>query len=81
MVENNPKAWFECFHKAINFGCKQSNAKPTMFIKHTTGNIMVLFAYVDDVITGNNVEEVSELNSNLSHEFKMIMPLTLFYGN
>ena len=54
------------------FGYKQSNSDHTLFLKKKGNQITCLIIYVDDmVITGNNVEEISDLKRKLFLEFEM----------
>ena len=54
------------------YGFQQSNSDHTLFLKHRVGKITALIVYVDDmIITGDDVEEISRLQEQLSTEFKM----------
>lgn len=51
---------------------QQSNSDHTLFLKHRVGKITALIVYVDDmIITGDDVEEISRLQEQLSTEFEM----------
>ncbi|KAL6347204.1 hypothetical protein AAG906_012785 [Vitis piasezkii] len=54
------------------YGFQQSNSDHTLFLKHRLGKITALIVYVDDmIITGDDVEEISRLQDQLSTEFEM----------
>ena len=54
------------------YGFQQSNFDYTLFLKHQVGKITALIVYVDDmIITGDDVEEISRLQEQLSTEFEM----------
>ena len=54
------------------YGFQQSNSDHTLFLKHQVGKITALIVYVDDmIITGDDVEEISKLQEQLSTEFEM----------
>lgn len=54
------------------YGFQQSNSDHTLFLKHRVGKITALIVYVDDmIITGDDVEEISRLQEQLSTEFEM----------
>lgn len=54
------------------YGFQQSNFDHTLFLKHRVGKITALIVYVDDmIITGDDVEEISRLQEQLSTEFEM----------
>lgn len=56
LKRQTPGAWFyRCGKAVIVFGCQQSNAHQTMFIKHSNDKVAILIVYVDDeVVTGND---------------------------
>lgn len=70
-LKQSPRAWFGRFTTAMKkFGYKQSNSDHTLFLKKKGNQITCLIIYVDDmVITGNNVEEISDLKRKLFLEF------------
>ena len=54
------------------YGFQQSNSDHTLFLKHRVGKITALIVYVDNmIITGDDVEEISRLQEQLSTEFEM----------
>ena len=53
-------------------GFKQSNSDHTLFLKHRIGMVTALIIYDDDmIITGNDKEEISNLQKHLATEFDM----------
>ena len=67
------RAWFGRFSSVMRkYGFQQSNSNHTLFLKHRVGKITALIVYVDDmIITGDDVEEISRLQEQLSTEFEM----------
>ena len=66
------------------YGFQQSNSDYTLFLKHRVGKITALIVYVDDmIITGDDVEEISRLQEQLSTEFEMksLGGLKYFFGH
>ena len=72
-LKQSPRAWFGRFTLVMKkYGFQQSNADHTLFLKHRHGKVTALIIYVDDmIITGNDEEEVSELQNRLASEFEM----------
>lgn len=55
-----------------SYGYSQSNADHTLFYKSSQGKISILIIYVDDmIITGDDQEEIQNLERRLSTEFEM----------
>ena len=53
-------------------GFKQSNSDHTLFLKNQNGKVIALIIYVDDmIITGDDNEEIIELQEHLAKEFEM----------
>ena len=53
-------------------GFKQSNSDHTLFLKHRDEKITALIIYVDDmIITGNDDEEIADLQKYLESEFEI----------
>ena len=51
---------------------RQSNSNHTLFLKNQNGKITALIIYVDDmIITGNDDEEITDLQKHLASEFEM----------
>ena len=65
-------------------GFHQCNGEHTLFLKGAQhGLITILIVYVDDlIITGNNLEEIKELEEHLDKNFKVkeLGPLKYFLG-
>ena len=72
-LKQSPRAWFGRFSNAMrSYGYKQSDSDHTLFLKHDQGKITALIIYVDDmVITGNDRQEMKNLEERLSKEFEM----------
>ena len=51
---------------------RQSNSDHTLFLKNQNGKVTALIIYVDDmIITGDDNEEIIELQEHLAKEFEM----------
>ncbi|CAL2226490.1 unnamed protein product [Prunus armeniaca] len=72
-LKQSPRAWFGRFTMAMkNNGFKQCNLDHTLFLKHRKGKITSLIIYVDDIIiTGNDKQEISQLQDYLATKFEM----------
>lgn len=72
-LKQSPRAWFGRFSSAMKkYGYRQSDSDHTLFLKHRQDKVTALIVYVDDmIITGNDVEEISMLQKQLSVEFEM----------
>jgi hypothetical protein len=72
-LKQSPRAWFGQFSMAMRkYGFKQSNSDHTLFIKHNGEKLTVLIVYVDDmIITGDDKEEISRLQEELTTDFEM----------
>ncbi|XP_057968152.1 secreted RxLR effector protein 161-like [Malania oleifera] len=54
------------------YGNRQSNSDYTLFLKHRQRKVTTLIVYVDDmIITGDDADEISRLQEQLSTEFEM----------
>ena len=75
MGSNNPlKAWFGRLSKAMHtIGYSQSRGDHTLFIKHSTGEkVIVLLVYVDGmIVTSNDKGEQAKLKERLAKEFEI----------
>ena len=69
----SPRAWFGRFSLAMKkYGLTQSNSNHTLFLKKQRGKTTTLIIYVDDmIITGDDKEEISQLQGKLAKEFEM----------
>ncbi|CAL2227071.1 unnamed protein product [Prunus armeniaca] len=72
-LKQSPRAWFGRFTMTMkNNGFKQCNSDHTLFLKHRKGKVTALIIYVDDmIITGNDKQEISQLQDYLTIEFEM----------
>lgn len=72
-LKQSPRAWFGRFSSAMKkYGYRQSDSDHTLFLKHRQDKVTALIVYVEDmIITGNDVEEISMLQKQLSVEFEM----------
>lgn len=72
-IRQSPRAWFGRFSLAMKTqGFKQCNSNHTLFLKHREGNVATLIIYVDDmIITGDDYEEIGNLQRHLEMEFEM----------
>ncbi|RVW53051.1 Retrovirus-related Pol polyprotein from transposon RE1 [Vitis vinifera] len=72
-LKQSPRAWFGRFSLAMKkYGFQQSNADHTLFLKKQQGKVTALIVYVDDmVIRGDDIEEISLLQGQLTSEFEM----------
>jgi len=53
-------------------GFQQSNLDHTLFLKHRLGKVIALIVYVDDMIViGDDAEEISKLQEQLTTKFEM----------
>lgn len=64
------------------YGNYQSNFDHILFLKHQREKVVALLVYVDDmIITGDDGEEISKLQKQLSGEFEMdLSGLKYFLG-
>ncbi|KAM2593818.1 hypothetical protein TB1_042916 [Malus domestica] len=72
-LKQSPRAWFGRFTDAMKkYGYQQGNADHTLFIKRKGSKVTLVIIYVDDmVVTGDDTEEMNELQEHLSSEFEM----------
>ena len=78
-----PRAWFGRFSQTMKtLGYRQCNSEHTLFLKGAQHGLMtILIVYVDDIIiTGNNLEEIKDLEEHLDKNFKVkiLGPLKYF---
>ena len=65
------------------YGFQRSNSDHTLFLKHQSGKVTALIVYVDNmIIIGDDKEEISKLQKQLSAEFEMknLWELKYFLG-
>lgn len=72
-LKQSPRAWFGRLSSAMRkYGYRQSNSDHTLFLKHRQSKVTALIVYVDDmIITGDDADEISRLQEQLSTEFEM----------
>ena len=72
-LKQSPRAWFRRFTKSMKaFGYRASNSDHTLFLKRGKGRITYLIIYVDDmIVTGNDQDEIFNLQQYLASEFEM----------
>ena len=72
-LKQSPRAWFGRFSLSMKKkGFRQSNSDHTLFLKNQNGKVTALIIYVDDmIITGDDNEEIIELQEHLAKEFEM----------
>lgn len=78
-----PRAWFQTLRQYLvgQLGFHASKADPSLFIRATSGNILLFMAYVDDiVITESSNQEIDEVVYLLNIKFalKDMGPLSFF---
>ena len=83
-LKQAPRAWFEKFSTVISsFGFCLSEYDSALFIRCTTASRILLSLYVNDmIITGNDVDGIAVLKSELARcfEMKYLGPLHYFLG-
>ena len=73
-LKQSPRAWFGKFTQAMKeLGYKQCNGEHTLFFKIAPGGLTtILIVYVDDIIiSGNNLEEIRNLEVHLDKSFRV----------
>lgn len=72
-LKQAPRAWYGKIAEYLHFcGYEASNSDHSLFIKKCDGLHIVVLLYVDDlIITGNNDDEISKLQEELSIRFDM----------
>jgi transposase InsO family protein len=80
-LKQAPRAWFESFTtQLLNLGFQSSHADSSLFIYKEGSVIAFLLLYVDDIVlTGNNVQFITQLITNLSKVFELKDMGTLSY--
>ena len=72
-LKQAPWAWYSRIDSYLmSNGFSKSNGEPTLYIKATNGNILIVVLYVDDLIfTGNDKAIISEFKEAMKNEFEM----------
>ena len=72
-LKQSPRAWFGRFSNFMKrIGYKQSDADHTLFVKNQENKVTALIVYVDDmVVTGNDPQEMDNLQKILAKEFEL----------
>nr|KAJ0194254.1 hypothetical protein LSAT_V11C800406360 [Lactuca sativa] len=72
-LKQAPKQWHERFDTTVTaFGFQHNSADRCIYSKHTSGYIVVICLYVDDMlIIGTHLEGILETKKYLSSKFKM----------
>ena len=70
-LKQSPRAWYgKLSQYLISCNFKISNADHSLFTKSEGNNITLVLVYVDDlIITGNNLEEIRKIKSQLKENF------------
>ena len=83
-LKQAPQAWFDKFRKTLLLvGFRQSQCDPSLFLSNASQGITLLLVYVDDIIiSGNDLDNILQLQQSLHASFRMnnIGPLTYFLG-
>ncbi|KAL0544484.1 hypothetical protein IC582_019600 [Cucumis melo] len=72
-LKQAPRTWFAIFSSTITqLGFSSSPHDTALFTRHTPQGIVLLLLYVDDIIiTGNDSQDISDLQHYLSQYFEM----------
>ncbi|CAL2250164.1 unnamed protein product [Prunus armeniaca] len=83
-LKQAPRAWFEKFSAVIgSLGFQSSAHDPALFVRSTSVGRILLLLYVDDMIlTGDDLDGISQLKLALHDRFEMkdLGPLRYFLG-
>ena len=72
-LKQAPKSWYERIDTwFVIQGLKRSQNNPNLYYSLTNGKYVIILLYVDDLlITRDNLEEISRLQTELQKEFEM----------
>jgi hypothetical protein len=72
-LKQSPRAWFGRFSLVMRkHRFSQSNSDHTLFLKRNGEKTVALIIYIDDmIVTGNDEDEISELQKYIASEFEM----------
>ncbi|XP_052107967.1 uncharacterized mitochondrial protein AtMg00810-like [Arachis duranensis] len=83
-LKQAPREWFDKFSSTIcDLGFTSSPHENAIFIRKSERGVVLLLLYVDDmIITGDDVDGISELKTSLHHTFEMkdLGSLSYFLG-
>ena len=80
-LKQAPRAWYECLSEyLLSQGYQRGAIDKTLFIRHTKDNLLLVQAYVDDIIFwSTNALVVEYFKEKMSKRFSMSMPGELNY--
>ncbi|XP_019431143.1 PREDICTED: uncharacterized protein LOC109338379, partial [Lupinus angustifolius] len=83
-LKQAPRAWFEKFAIVItSLGFFSSPHDSALFVRNTPHGCIIISLYVDDmIITGDDVDGITKLKTQLAEQFEMkdLGTLTYFFG-
>ncbi|KAE8666818.1 hypothetical protein F3Y22_tig00112491pilonHSYRG00346 [Hibiscus syriacus] len=80
-LKQAPRAWYARIDEhLLSLGFEKSPSEPTLYVKHSTVDILIVFVYVDDVlVTGNNDVLVRNFKEEMMKVFEMTDLGTMAY--
>jgi hypothetical protein len=83
-LKQAPRAWYSRLDKYLQqAGFRKGSAYTNLYIKVSEGNILLIEAYVDDIIFGSDDDRLSlKFAKNMQNEFEMSLlgELSFFLG-